>query len=67
MRDVADQLSAQPRHEPFRSILLRNVTIALLVGVIVAMLNGGFRRLPFAILLALWPSFGGHYIEEFYL
>jgi len=53
--------------EPFRRTLTRNVTIAAVVGVVLA-----FRRhdlglfLPVTI-LALWFSLGGHYVELLFL
>src|SRR4051812_34998636 len=28
---------------------------------------GGFQKLPIFVLLALWPSLGGHFVELFFL
>lgn len=53
----------QPYREPLRATLLRTVLIALVVGVVV----GRFRFwLPWTA-WALWPSFGGHWVEIFFL
>jgi hypothetical protein len=57
----------QPYHEPLRTTLLRNLTIALIVGAVLSARWGGLSRWPIATLLALWPTLGGHYVELFFL
>ncbi|MFL5604488.1 MAG: hypothetical protein ACJ77R_13920 [Gemmatimonadaceae bacterium] len=57
----------QPFREPLRATLLRTVLIALVAGVVVARLTGSPRRWPLATLVMLWPSFGGHWVELWYL
>jgi hypothetical protein len=56
--------------EPFEESLVatvsRTATIALLIGAVVA-LRLGWRSLPVVALLALWPSFGGHWVEIIFL
>lgn len=52
-----------PFHEPIRATLLRTVLIALAVGVVV----GRFALwLPWTA-FALWLTFGGHWVEVFFL
>ena len=54
--------------EPLRTTLLRNVVIAVVAGAAVAAWSGGgIRALPWTILLALWPTLGGHWVEIFFL
>lgn len=53
----------QPYREPFRATLLRTVSIALVVGVVVGRMR---FWLPWTV-WALWPSFGGHWVEIFFL
>jgi len=55
----------QPYREPLRTTLLRTGAIALVIGV--ALSRGRLNRFPIAILLALWPAFGGHWVELFFL
>jgi hypothetical protein len=58
----------QPYREPLRITLVRTITIALVLGALLARLwGGGLRRWPFATLLMLWPAFGGHWIEIWFL
>lgn len=57
----------QPYREPLRSTLARTVTIALVVGGVVALLSGGLERWPLVTVLVLWPSFGGHWIDLWFL
>lgn len=57
----------QPFREPLRATLLRTGLIAIVVGGIVARSWGGWGRWPLAALLVLWPSFGGHWVEIFFL
>jgi hypothetical protein len=46
---------------------MRTGTIALVVGAVVARGWGGMARWPMATLLVLWPSFGGHWVEIWFL
>ena len=58
----------QPYREPLRNTLLRTIAIAVILGAIVARWSGGgLSRWPIAALLILWPSFGGHWIELWFL
>lgn len=57
----------QPYQEPIRSTIVRNIIITLVVGVVVAQFWGGFARLPIILLTMLWPTFGGHALEVWYL
>jgi hypothetical protein len=50
-------------HEPFRTTLLRNAIIAIVGGLILSRFLGGLN----AILVMLWPSFGGHYLDVWFL
>lgn len=59
--------SWQPYREPLRATLLRTVAIALVAGAVLARSWGGWGRLPLATLLVLWPSFGGHWVEIWFL
>ena len=57
----------QPYREPVGITILRTGTIAIVVGAVLAELQGGFARWPLAALLVLWPSFGGHCVEVWFL
>ena len=57
----------QPYRESLRTTLVRTITIALVVGLVVSVSTGGVRRWPMFSLLFLWPSFGGHWVELFFL
>jgi len=46
---------------------LRTGTIALIVGAVLALPRGGLTRWPLATLLVLWISFGGHWVEVWFL
>jgi hypothetical protein len=60
--------SSQPYREPLRATLLRNGTIALAAGALAAWLSGGgLARWPLVSVVMLWPSFGGHWVEIFFL
>jgi len=72
---VADTVSADQclareasvQREPLRATLLRTGTIALVVGGVLARWWGGLARWPMTTLLALWPAFGGHWVEVWFL
>jgi hypothetical protein len=57
----------QPYREPLRTTLLRTGTIALVVGAALAPRFGGLAPWPAAVLLVLWFSFGGHWVEVCFL
>jgi hypothetical protein len=57
----------QPYREPLRITMLRTGMIAIVVAAVLARLRGGLARWPIATLLVLWPSFGGHWVEIWFL
>jgi len=57
----------QPYRERLRTTMLRNGAIAIVAGAILARLWGGLGRWWIAALLMLWPSFGGHWLEVWFL
>jgi hypothetical protein len=57
----------QRYHEPLHATLTRTVGIAVVAGAVLAHWWGGIARWPVASLLMLWPSFGGHWLELWYL
>ena len=57
----------QPYREPLRTTLLRTGIIALVTGAIVSKWWGGLAQWPAATLLMLWPAFGGHWVELWFL
>jgi hypothetical protein len=57
----------QPYREPIRTTLLRTIMIAVVVGGVLAQWRGNLGRWPLATLLVLWPSFGGHWVELWFL
>jgi hypothetical protein len=57
----------QPHREPLRVTLLRTVTIALILGALLARARGGLARWPLWMLLMLWPTVGGHFVELWFL
>ena len=67
MTSPSGMTSWQPYREPLRSTLARTIAIAIVVGAIVAPSAGGLRSWPVISLLALWPSFGGHWVELAFL
>jgi hypothetical protein len=57
----------QPYREPFHVTILRTGTIAIVAGAVLARFWGGPARWLAATLLVLWPSFGGHWVEVWFL
>jgi hypothetical protein len=57
----------QPFREPLRTTMLRTVMIAIIAGVLFARLSGRPGRWPLTVLLMLWPSFGGHWVDLWFL
>lgn len=56
-----------PRPESLRATLLRNGLIAVGVASVVVLSTRRWSQGPAFALLALWPSFGGHLVEIFFL
>src|SRR4051812_48307982 len=57
----------QPFREPLRVTLTRTIIIALVAGVAFARWSGWRIHWSMATLLMLWPSFGGHWVELWFL
>ena len=62
-----DDVTWRSYQEPLLTTLARTGTIALVVGAVLARSLGGLTHWPAATLLALWPSFGGHWVELWFL
>lgn len=58
----------QPYREPLRTTLLRTVTLALILGaVLTRWWGGGVIRWLLLSFLMLWPAFGGHWVDLWFL
>ena len=58
----------QPHREPLHTTLARTAVIAVVLGTVLARWwGGGLARWPLASLLVLWFSFGGHWVELWFL
>ena len=57
----------QPFREPIRQTLFRTIMIAFVVGGAIALSSRRLSSWPLATLLVLWPSFGGHWVEVWFL
>lgn len=57
----------KPYREPLRRTLIRTGTIALVVGLLLTPRWGGLGRWPLTTLLVLWFSFGGHWVDLWFL
>ncbi len=57
----------EPYEEPLASVAIRTFTIAILLGVVASWIAGRPSRWYLFALLALWPSFGGHWVEVLFL
>ncbi|MEP6571733.1 MAG: hypothetical protein ABJD11_03525 [Gemmatimonadota bacterium] len=57
----------QPFSEPIRTTMTRTVSLALVVGAAVAWRFGRLALWPLATVLVLWFSFGGHWVELWFL
>ena len=53
--------------EPARQTILRNGMIAICMGAIVSLATRRPYAFPQWVVVALWPSFGGHFVELFFL
>ena len=56
-----------PFHEPLRTTLARTVAVAIVAGAIIASQWGGREFWPRATILAFWVSFGGHWVDLWFL
>lgn len=59
-------MNLMPR-ETLRKTLTRTVMIAVVAGAVIARLTGGWSRWPVDSLLAFWITFGGHWVELWFL
>ena len=50
--------------EPWRTTLLRTSSIAVAVGLGAGLVTGRLSAVPGTILVALWVSLGGHFVES---
>jgi hypothetical protein len=57
----------QPYREPLRTTIIRTGLIAMVVGAGFALFRGGLARWPTITVLAFWPTFGGHFVEVWFL
>ena len=58
----------QPYREPLRVTLTRTISIALIASLLVIRpLGGGVVGWLIGVLLMLWPSFGGHWVDLWFL
>jgi len=57
----------QSFHEPLRVTLLRTGLLGLVVGIVVARVRGHPTAWPQWTAFALWFTFGGHWVEVFFL
>jgi hypothetical protein len=57
----------QPFREAARFTIFRTGMIAIVVGGVIARFWGGLARWPLLTLLVLWPSYGGHWVEVWFL
>jgi hypothetical protein len=57
----------QPYREPLRITIRRTGMIALVLGAVFTRFRGGLTSWLIASLLLLWPSFGGHWVELWFL
>jgi hypothetical protein len=57
----------RPFHEPLRVTLVRTGLVGLAVGCVAAIVQGQLAALPQWTAFALWFSFGGHWVELFFL
>jgi hypothetical protein len=63
----AETAPFQPYREPVRTTLLRTGLIAIAIGAALTLPRGDIVRWPAAVLIALWPALGGHFVELLFL
>ena len=56
-------IAMQPFSEPWSRTALRTGALALLVGVGIGLARHRLGMVPFATLMALWFTLGGHFVE----
>jgi hypothetical protein len=56
-----------PFEEPLQTTVVRTGTIALVLGTVIVAASAHRISWPVAVLVALWPAFGGHWIELWFL
>jgi hypothetical protein len=56
-----------PFREPLRTTLIRTVSIAVIIGGFLAWRSGSMSRWIALATLVLWFSFGGHWVELWFL
>jgi hypothetical protein len=60
----------RPSHEPLRATVLRNGLIAIIAATVITVSSSHSAqpiRWPIAFITMLWPTFGGHWLEVWYL
>ena len=67
MTTASSQSHWQPFRESLKATAVRTVTIAGVVGVVIAWASHGRIAWPAATVIALWPSLGGHAVELLFL
>jgi hypothetical protein len=58
---------AAPLDEPLKTTIVRNGAIALVLGTVIFVATAHRTSWPAAVLVAAWPTFGGHWIELVFL
>ncbi len=53
--------------EPLRDTILRNCAIAIVGGLVIARFARGLSHWWIPLVLLLWPTFGGHFMEVWFL
>ena len=56
-----------PFKEPLQATALRTGTLALVFGTVIFVASAHRIRWPVAVLVALWPALGGHWVELSFL
>ena len=67
VRAITMTSQQQPFQESIRKTLVRTIMIAVVVGAAIALSSRKLSNWPLAALLVLWPSFGGHWVEVWFL
>jgi hypothetical protein len=57
----------RPYRERIRTTLIRAVSIAVVAAALVSAWAGGISRWPILSLFMLWPAFGGHWVDLWFL
>lgn len=67
MAQPGNPLRWTPFEEPAQTTLVRTGAIALAFGTVMFVVSAQRIRWPVAVLVGLWPAFGGHVIELWFL